>query len=581
MVFPSLFDIAWLRILLNHCEKMKQKTTDSFRKWLSELSWSSLQDHLQFELEESEEALFREMIKLQAPPPTPIHPRAIPYKSCQAEASDGRDPVAKRRKDIKTRPRWFKFVQDDRGRIVLQARNFEGQASERCHQRLTLGCTLEQNEMDRAVQEGTFAVIRRNNRIAFRYLGRPADSSLNDKARKRMFLRMIKVAARGKFASEPPAPDVAWLKPTRQWFSLSKYLASRYESALWKAFRGAKPLSKSDELSFSFRSLPEDTILAIVSQAVAAQVKQSLLKNLDLNRLLDSFIWRLIECSWSDGYGSLVRPQLRSLHLLSLEDMADERMVGMKISLCQEVQERLTIVAAESLLGELVDEEPFGERQIVSEKKKGRRKKTSKKQPHVLCSDGCAEAIEEEKSIDDSMTDTPLLTFPKNDTSSRERNRNLIFVLSIMEEVILDVYQRVGLSITPTQTTALGDDKIVQQHGSEMFLPPRSSSSSSGANRNWIDSKVSRSPVMSLTKGTPADLEVFASKEVKVQSGEDAEVDGAGLGSLKNNQSQKVNNAHGIVGEVSLTVLGDCFNLLEPMKFFHRTLSHQSRHSYE
>ena len=59
---------------------------------------------------------------------------------------------------------------------------------------------------------------------------------------KMQVLRMLHIESRGKAFSSPPK-DIAgtylsaWFNPTREWFSLSAYLASRFEVALWNSFR--------------------------------------------------------------------------------------------------------------------------------------------------------------------------------------------------------------------------------------------------------------------------------------------------------------------------------------------------------
>eukprot|EP00559_Dactyliosolen_fragilissimus_P000161 CAMPEP_0184874610 /NCGR_PEP_ID=MMETSP0580-20130426/42495_1 /TAXON_ID=1118495 /ORGANISM="Dactyliosolen fragilissimus" /LENGTH=1748 /DNA_ID=CAMNT_0027377651 /DNA_START=500 /DNA_END=5746 /DNA_ORIENTATION=- len=72
---------------------------------------------------------------------------------------------------------------------------------------------------------------------------------------KESILQMLHIASRGNFLSISPThchntnskttiPYCApWFEPTREFFSISKYLSSRYEMALWQSFQSAKTIA--------------------------------------------------------------------------------------------------------------------------------------------------------------------------------------------------------------------------------------------------------------------------------------------------------------------------------------------------
>lgn len=430
---------------------MKQTPQQTFQKWLSEISWGDLQHVMQFDLDKKEQEIFQEMLILQAPPPTPIHPRAIPYVRCQAEASDGRDQAYKRKRDIRYRQRWFRFAKDDQGNIVVQARNFEGDASNRYLQRLTIGSTLEQIEMDRKLQDNTVVVMEQNGHLKCRYMDR-VDLSENhgDDHRKAAFLRILKVASRGQLASVYPSTDTAWLEPTKRWFSLAMYLACRFEVSLWNTYRSGRVSAMQETLFPGLQVLPENELWNVVITAVGDIVKANVLLNVEPSRLMDSFIWQLLECPHSyknNKMKSLVAQNvLNNLQLLSLIEMADIKIFRMKRTICEKLCELSAARVARSLMNDIDITTATPRSQKRNMRKKKKNQQASKSVKKVEDGPDLDQDNEDDLVAASEVTYPPVILFPDNGTTSRQRNRNIIFVLSILEDIMEEVFGHVGLA---------------------------------------------------------------------------------------------------------------------------------------
>ena len=160
---------------------MKDSLQQSFKQWISSLDWQELLVALEFEFVcvddcSVEEELLREMIKLQVPPPTPIHPRALSFRPHSASgATDGRNEEERIIRDRFRRPRLFQWIERHslpRGKprrsrngltvpSFANIRRFDVIARQWVTldgERLSLSCTKEQREADERILEGTMLV---------------------------------------------------------------------------------------------------------------------------------------------------------------------------------------------------------------------------------------------------------------------------------------------------------------------------------------------------------------------------------------------------------------------------------------
>jgi hypothetical protein len=144
----------------------------------------------------------------------------------------------------------------------------------------------------------------------------------NDPRTKQSILRMLRIASRGYFFNvhDSTASSTAsifqpihsripycapWLNPTERWFSLSFYLASRFQVALWVSYQQRHRACKCCHESTLPLVPPTQSILeAAMPMAMTRTVKQILQQDqrehFGSNRLLlrDSIVWDLFELGY-------------------------------------------------------------------------------------------------------------------------------------------------------------------------------------------------------------------------------------------------------------------------------------------
>lgn len=273
------------------------------REWILSLSMEDLLQAMTFstvlldDVTTDELDLLKEMIRVQPPPPVPIHPRAIPRAYYQPATfqglTDGRCEEIRRDKLRFTHPRWFqlfsrrssfgsnstkkhnKIPTNNKIKNCTSSTGFYNRnnhcSSYNHHdiiyksftspwgEPLTVGCTLDQERADQ--------ILLRHTRISYNHtdndhrhpykcavtcsfstatdINNPAITSSRD------LLQLLKVTSRGHFLSQPyiskssqsspsssdPCYHFApWFHPQQEWFSLPKYLTSRFEVAIRNSF---------------------------------------------------------------------------------------------------------------------------------------------------------------------------------------------------------------------------------------------------------------------------------------------------------------------------------------------------------
>jgi hypothetical protein len=160
---------------------------------------------MEFDIPEDEYQLLNEMVKLQSPPPTPIHPRVLDYRPATARgATDGRNEEERIYKSRFRKPRLFQLMEKS-STPVRNHRLRKRSNSRRFHviarkfvtpwgQVLSVGCTQEQRDADELLLKGTRihnAIEKGRDRCTFCC---PEDGRI---------LRILHVSSRGKFLSVP------------------------------------------------------------------------------------------------------------------------------------------------------------------------------------------------------------------------------------------------------------------------------------------------------------------------------------------------------------------------------------------
>ena len=491
----------------------------AFRQWLKTLSMEELCAALQFEASD----LLLEMVDLQTPPRTPIHPRALSYRPASGQgATDGRNEEQCRWNGRFCTPRLFQWQQQNRPSTTSTSSSFPGSlkrktgrrkaatghaglggktnATDRHYtiiarkfvtkagDRLSLGCTDNQRNLDRRLLMCThFQFVER--RVFFR----PTSNRVED------ILELLRVASRGNLGgttvSSASMADLnacaPWLRPTERWFSLSMFLANRYEVALWVAFRGAL-LVFPTPVRDSIQALNNDSLLRVAIERAAAKTVRCVLK-IELSNmrkgpkqaslLRDGLMFRLFgqderlaqsnrfpisRCSFGTDVESV----------LLIEAKTSSQMLKEQAREC--LLEELSVQLEQSLMASETDKgneqsltEPFGTSPANIKKKRSRNKKARKRRKNgnkghatnSLTSGatrvGSVEATrqnidqsdsEDEPSVGVSTDNRAQVRFAEttsNQPPSMEHTRKLVMVLSILDDVIEGVFEAKGLNVAP------------------------------------------------------------------------------------------------------------------------------------
>ncbi|KAL3927534.1 MAG: hypothetical protein SGBAC_013049 [Bacillariaceae sp.] len=421
---------------------------DLFRNWLNSLCKQELLDAMQISFETSSEGsheydLLREMIVLQVPLETPVHPRALGYKAC-TQLGPSLDYEYGKERSIWKRPRMFQWIPISQNtsfvkrkgrpqqRFDVLARNKASPSGEAW----SLGTTREQREQDKALLQGSyFYCSTATPRLIFKADRRSTQADI---------IRMLHVSSRGHFLRPQKRSTLSfcssWLEPTIRWFSLSLYLASRFQVALWDTFR-KNGNTKYESPQYESVIL-ENAITRAMYMGLREALQNDAAKSLDFLR--DSISWCIMSTSGVDycgGSWNFVHSAL--MHIPLLEIAKPKQM------LYALVRTNLELELAVELEKKLLDETP--EPQLHSapknkkskrnnKKRRGRRRKTDKKNTPV--------EINDEGHVDMVAIDEPvskILSFPNNRTCSRDRNRNIIIVLSLLDDFVEKAFLEVGL----------------------------------------------------------------------------------------------------------------------------------------
>jgi len=327
-----------------------------------------------------------QLLQSQAPPPTPIHPRAVSYKSASCAvsgATDGRDEEKRVLAERFRRPRLFQLVErmssgKRNGRGKRQQQQSQTQTHSDSEKRydviarkfitasgdvLSIGCTDRQQRTDELFLSDTMVIHYFNDVIgggdaAMQGMRRRCHLRLSDDlslamsaedTRKESIMRVLTIVSRGRFLSTPPRKGTSvedkypfcapWLEPASEWFSLPMFLASRFEASLWHAFDQLKTkgmivspyLSCSDPLDGILSTYSHVDASRLVSIAIGGAFSKLLHQEGTLSGLVrDGLVWRLINeenpslvpSGPSNGYG--VVKSLLSLRLIQMGSSLDK-----------------------------------------------------------------------------------------------------------------------------------------------------------------------------------------------------------------------------------------------------------------
>ena len=509
-----------------------------FRRWVTSLSLDELLDAMAFSFQpdpaprgSSREAcnsgmansheyeLLLSMVKLQPPPPTPVHPRAPGYKSRSIKGAT-LDYFFREEENLRwIKPRLFQWAEQE------SYPNFGGRRHHRSDRRngsrkrrfgviarkkvapwgtiYGLGSTQEQRKADCQLIQGTrLGKLRRDGK----YHATACFVSSGERKRNggstataTSVLQMLQIASRGHFFQQNPTQNsevpyyAPWLQPTERWFSLSMYLASRFQMALWDSFlkhqsnqgRSLEQLGRLIRDGGNWRgyneSMLRDALMRSIRLGIIDMLKEEKADS-GLNYLRDGTLWSILEGhrkkAWnlpedSDNVEGDWKALARAWTQIQLVDIHSPFRGKFKSLISQKLEEELV---AQMEWAVFVDNkpEPLSNSQDVgvqaAKKKRKKKKKKSKRingsknttpSLAVVGEEGDPIPVEEEKTPTDPPTDhsNTKYGFPKNSITALERNQNIILVLGILEDVTEEVFSRVGLAKTPKFDNAVQDTK--------------------------------------------------------------------------------------------------------------------------
>uniref|UniRef100_A0A6U6FJ05 Uncharacterized protein n=1 Tax=Odontella aurita TaxID=265563 RepID=A0A6U6FJ05_9STRA len=417
-------------------ETVDDEELKELKKWIKTLSCDELVRAMQFAFHTDdsrsdndvgssgeEYELVKRMVSTQPPPPTPIHPRAVPFKSASVHGTtDGRNEETRRWRCRFQNPRLFQFIERPNatsmsadslpqsfyqnrrnvgkkkewkksGKLRRQAKRFDILArkfSLPWGDMLTMGTTREQQQSDELLLRSTHLKFSGSMPICcFRYA---LDKGRSDPG-KHDILRMLHIASRGNFLSKGLYKEDTresrllpycsqWFDPTMQWFSLSMYLSSRFEVSLWKAFRqtssgsarlvGTSDMTREEALIYGASN---NTLRKAVAEAVCKAAVDILGEDVSSGFVRDCLLQQLLCQETNVVLPAMLESDLASLCTIPLIESGSSKDKFRQLTL-NHLHEILAHHSEQILLTRVNEENAFrGQKQSRRHAKKKNKKK--------------------------------------------------------------------------------------------------------------------------------------------------------------------------------------------------------------
>ena len=461
--------------------KQDENEFQAFRRWLLGLERDELLQAMQVTFPVStscviqechEYHLLLEIVKLQSPPPTPVHPRAMGYRPAsqygpQLDYETRKRPPRMFQLSPQSTPTTNTFIGRNTTTSSRLTQKKSSQPTTRYDvmarkqvapwgQAWGVGCTRQQQEADQQLIQGT-RILRNGSSSNKTESAQLYFEPLETGSSRESIVQMLHIASRGYFWQhhKPPSPSskeffMPWLTPTDRWFSLSLYLSSRYQVALWESFVRQKATSSSITPSSSQPEYKTD----IWERAFPNAMRLTLIRALQEERannnalhLRDSLVWKIL-CDADYSYDSnstdwkTVQAFWSSTPLLEVQSPRDQ----LRIWLTPHLQTSL----AKEMEAEILQETKHPQAtQPNAKKKKRKRKKNAKRSaPSTVLPQEKRPESSSERTEEDITTNTNY-SFPATEASPNERNKNIILVLALLENIVEQVFETVGLDPTP------------------------------------------------------------------------------------------------------------------------------------
>ncbi|GAX24190.1 hypothetical protein FisN_4Lh279 [Fistulifera solaris] len=492
-------------------QQRSEEELKGFRAWLQSLSWEHLRDASSITYPRDPKTgkrhheldLLQEMLDLQPPPPTPIHAKAIPYRPVAASyvCTDGRNQDELKFRGRFRGPSWFQWEQQqENGRNkrngVTRYHVYQKRFVQPDGAVYTLGCTEQQRRADEELLRLCVFVEPISESTTY--------IQLDGKFDPRGIQKLLHIVSRGRFASILPSKTYTqspWLEPTQRWFSLPMFLASRLELALWKSYRG----NKLPQISFWPRTLTQELSAAETSMIVATVATQFLKQHLQSTReqvstLMDSVLWKVLVDRPAilprNGYCNpfLSDYLLDSLIRQPLVAPFDSKVLSAfrQASKNALYQEFLKATERSLMLDASTHSELNMNKAVAKKTKRRNKKKPSATASFVVPPPVATDDLSSPRSDDSHVSQhegkdetskafhfASIFDFPDNGTSARDRNKNIVTALGILDSVLDSVYAQAGLepdietfeageeALLPLPVAAKGDDNAKSGEGDE------------------------------------------------------------------------------------------------------------------
>lgn len=487
------------------------------QKWLSSLSDDDLIQHMTFSFQTDkngishEYELLVEMLRLQSPPPTPIHPRAIGFKLATGGfINDGRNEFERVTKNRFRRPRLFQLIEKQQtdkfetshgisslppeilalvktqetvvhgsGKKVTSewqnfdviARKFEAPWG----QVLSIGPTNTMRRADEQIMMCTFVqsscrYIRckgNNGQTAYCTFRKGKQLDEYDDSCS-VILHLLHIVSRGRAFREPPRKKqgnifASWFSPTTEWFSLPIFLASRFEVALWKSFEkhsanccATKEMNERKTIiEEAFSRFSNAQTNKIISCAIVRSMRTILSTNIDARQLRDLMIHYLLHNAMDKTErfcGTFDFSRLYQIPIMFLSTMLDE----FRVKVAQECELEISrVMEADLSRSEMLDSSAALKCVSVKKRKKKNKKKCRAKPNRTIL-----DSIDEKKVEKYTSVGSPILNVPlPRDAYDEKKNQVTIFILGVINDIMDSVFREVGIAST--------DDKL---HGDGFLL---------------------------------------------------------------------------------------------------------------
>ncbi len=275
-------------------------------------------------------------------------------------------------------------------------------------------------------------------------------------------IKMLHIASRGRFLSSPPNNQntfiywAPWLHPTKEWFSLPLYLASRFESALWSSFQSSVTNLPQTLIEKSCMSISEKQIRQYLLESICRSLRRHFFQEISVvgDKIADLSLFQLflnnnfITKLTNEGLVNCNIKTLLSIQLVHLGKTRDcfrkQLIRSFEEVLREEAEKYLVNNSCHKLVNETIPKEMILKRSI-RKKKKNRRRQQRPSHKNLL------NAIDEKNdsdTSDDTVDNDSLSAFNiesrQNNATSDVYTKDVMFILQIIETIYIDTFSKLG-----------------------------------------------------------------------------------------------------------------------------------------